>query len=463
MDVRVISTSELGDRSYVVTAGDDAVVIDAQRDIARVLAILAECGAQARLVLETHIHNDYVTGGHALAARTGARYGVAADDEVEFERVALHDGDVLDAGALRVTVIATPGHTDHHLAFAVADTADPDGLPAVFTGGSLLYGSVGRTDLVDPNRTHELTHAQYHSARRLARELPADTAVYPTHGFGSFCSAGPATGGDTSTIGAELQRNDALTTEDEQRFVDTLIANLTAYPAYYAHMGALNRRGPAEPDLTPPRPVDTAELARRLAAGEWVVDLRNRIAYAADHLAATVSVELGDQFSTYVGWLSPWGAALTLVGESPDQIAEARLQLVRIGVDDVAGAATGSPADLAGAGARRSYPRVDFARAADEMDADDVLVDVRRADEYADGHVRGAVHVPIDQLVRRVDELPAGRLWVHCASGFRASIAASLLERAGRWVVHIDDDYDKAAPAGLPIETGEGQAATSIN
>ena len=453
MDVRVISTSELGDRSYVVAAGGEAVVIDAQRDIDRVLALADDLGARVRLVLETHIHNDYVTGGNALAARTGARYGVAADDHVEFERVALRDGDVLEVGPLRVSVLATPGHTDHHLAFAVADTSDPSGLPAVFTGGSLLYGSVGRTDLVDPARTQELTRAQYHSARRLARELPPGTAVYPTHGFGSFCSAGSATGGDTSTIGAELQRNDALTTEDEQMFVDTLIANLTAYPAYYAHMGPLNRQGPAEPDLTPPRPVDAAELARRLAAGEWVVDLRNRVAYAADHLAATVSIELGNQFSTYVGWLSPWGAPLTLLGESPEQIAEARLQLVRIGVDEVSGAATGSPADLAESDARRSYPRVHFGQVARELGADDVIVDVRRDDEYANGHVRGAAHVPIDQLIARVDELPAGRLWIYCASGFRASIATSLLERAGRDVVHIDDDYENAGAAGLPIET----------
>ena len=453
MDVRVISTTELGDRSYVIAAGADAVVVDAQRDIERVLAVADELGARVRLVLETHIHNDYVTGGYALARRTGARYGVAADDTVDFDRVPLCDGDVLEAGSLRVAVLATPGHTDHHLSFAVSDFAEPDGVPAVFTGGSLLYGSVGRTDLIDPARTDELTRAQYHSARRLARELPAEAALYPTHGFGSFCSAGSASGGDASTIAEELRRNDALTTEDEQHFVETLIANLTAYPAYYAHMGPLNRSGPTDPDLTPPRPVDAAELAERLAAGEWVVDLRNRVAYAADHVAATVSVELGDQFSTYVGWLSPWGGPLTLIGESPQDIARARLQLVRIGVDEVAGAATGSPAELAGGQERRSYPRADFARTARELGTDDVVLDVRRDDEYAGGHVRGAAHVPLDQLISRAGELPPGRLWVHCASGFRASIAASLLERAGRDVVHIDDDYAKAAAAGLPIET----------
>ncbi len=455
MDVRVISTTELGDRTYVIASGHSAVVVDAQRDINRVLEVVNQLDVRVQLVLETHIHNDYVTGGLALARRTGADYGVSADDEVGFDRVGLHDGDVLEAGSLRVRVLATPGHTDHHLAFAVTDTADPDAAPAVFTGGSLLYGSVGRTDLVDPSRTHELTHAQYRSARRLAQELPAQTLVFPTHGFGSFCSAGAATGGDTSTIGAELDHNDALTTSDEQTFVDTLIANLTAYPAYYAHMGPLNRRGPVEPDLTPPRAIDPAELAERLAAGEWVVDLRSRVAYAADHLAATVSVELGDKFSTYVGWLSPWDGPLTLIGESPEQIAEARLQLVRIGMDELAGAATGRPDVLAGAEARRSYPRVDFATAVGELGADGVVVDVRRDDEYADGHVRDAVHIPLDQLVARVGELPAGRLWVHCASGFRASIAASLLDRAGRDVVHVDDDFENAAAAGLSIEREE--------
>jgi glyoxylase-like metal-dependent hydrolase (beta-lactamase superfamily II)/rhodanese-related sulfurtransferase len=452
MDVRVISTTELGDRSYVIAAGESAVVVDAQRDIDRVLQVVDQLGATVLLVLETHIHNDYVTGGLALAQRTRADYGVASDDEVDFDRVGLHDGDVLEAGTLRVSVLATPGHTDHHLAFAVTDTADPDAAPAVFTGGSLLYGSVGRTDLIDPARTVELTRAQFHSARRLARELPTQTRVFPTHGFGSFCSAGSATGGDTSTIGAERERNDALTTADEKTFVDALIANLTAYPAYYAHMAPLNRRGPTEPDLTPPRAIDPAELADRLAAGEWVVDLRSRIAYAADHLAATVSVELGDQFSTYVGWLSPWDGPLTLIGESPEQIAEARLQLVRIGRDELTGAATGRPDELASVEVRRSYPRVDFATAARELGDDGVVVDVRRDDEYADGHISDAVHIPLDQLVTRVGELPPGRLWVHCASGFRASIAASLLDRAGRDIVHVDDDFEKAAAAGLSIE-----------
>ena len=198
MMVEVIDTSELGDRSYVVHAGGTAIVIDPQRDVDRIEAILADKGLTCAAVLETHIHNDYVTGGYVLAQRTGAAYVLSGADRVEFERVPAADGAVLTFAGLQVRVISTPGHTDTHLAFVV-DEPGSDEKAVVFTGGSLLFGSVGRTDLIDPARTEELTHAQYHSARRLSALLEADVQVYPTHGFGSFCSSGSATGGDSST------------------------------------------------------------------------------------------------------------------------------------------------------------------------------------------------------------------------------------------------------------------------
>src|ERR1700730_15711239 len=222
MQIEVLSTDELGDRSYVVHDGGAAVVIDPQRDIDRVERCLTAASLTASLILETHIHTDYVTGGYQLAQRTGTRYGVNAADPVAFDRVRLRDGDTLMAGRLRVQVMATPGHTDTHLAYVVTDPSAPGEPPAVFTGGSLLYGSVGRTDLVDVARTDELTRAQFHSARRLATELPDATAVYPTHGFGSFCSSGSAVGGESGTIGDEKHRNDALVTDDEDAFVEHL-------------------------------------------------------------------------------------------------------------------------------------------------------------------------------------------------------------------------------------------------
>ena len=459
MQVEVLSTEELGDRSYVAHDGTTAVVVDPQRDLDRVEALLARLGVTVGLVCETHIHNDYVTGGCELARRTGARYLVNAADPVSFDRVPVHDGDELSAGNLLVRAVATPGHTLSHLAYVVTDRSTPDAAPAVFTGGSLLFGSVGRTDLIDPERTVELTHAQYRSAHRLADLLPDDAPVFPTHGFGSFCSSGSATGGESSTIGAERAHNDALTNPDEQDFVAALVANLTAYPSYYVHMAPLNLAGPSVPELAAPQPVDPAELGKRIAGGEWVIDLRDRVAYAADHLTGTVNIELGTQFATYLGWLAPWGAPLTLLGADPQQVADAQRQLVRIGIDELAGAAAG-PLDRIGADhERRAYPAVCFAEAAARAGGpEDVVLDVRRGDERAAGHVADSAHVPLDLLLTRLDDLPPGRLWVHCAAGYRASIAASLLHRAGRDVVLIDDDYENAARAGLATTDPVGAA-----
>jgi len=229
-----------------------------------------------------------------------------------------------------------------------------------------------------------------------------------------------------------------------------LVAGLTAYPAYYAHMGPLNEAGPRQPDLAPPQTAVAEELAKRIDAGEWVVDLRSRTAYAADHLAGTISIELGDQFATYVGWLMPWGASLTVLGETPEQVGDVQRQLMRIGIDSVDAAATGPLQQIAEGLERGSYPRVTFAEVASRTEGE-VVLDVRRDDERANGFIEGSVHIPLHALLNRLQDVPEGRLWVHCASGFRAGIATSLLARAGRDAVHIDDDYPHAAEAGLPL------------
>ena len=444
MRVDIIETPDLGDRSYVVSDDTSAVVIDPQRDLDRVESVLAERGVPVVLVLETHVHNDYVTGGYALAQKTGARYVMNAADEVAFERHGVRDGDELTAGSMTVRALETPGHTRTHLSYVISNG---DGKPAVFTGGSLLYGSVGRTDLLGEHLTDELTRKQWSSARRLARELPDETPVYPTHGFGSFCSSGSASGGSDSTIGIEKKRNDALLEQDEQAFVDKLVAGLTGYPAYYVHMGPRNAAGPNEPDLSPVSPVDPAELGRRISEGEWVVDLRDRKAYAGRHLAGTVSIGLSNQFSTYVGWIVPYDSPLTLIGESPEQVAEAQRMLVRIGIERPAGAATGDVEDLADGVAVRAFRVADFEEAAAAGAVQ--ILDVRRHDERRDGGIPGSVHIPLDELANRLEELPTDEVWVHCASGYRASIAASILDRANHPVVHIDDDFNNAAKAGL--------------
>lgn len=189
---QTLETSSLGDRSYVLTEGDGAVVIDPQRDIDRLLDLVDKCGATVSHVLETHVHNDYVSGGLELARRTNADYVLPEGSGAEFDHVAVGDGTVLSAGSMRVRVLHTPGHTHHHVSYALED-ADGE-VRGVLTGGSMLFGATGRTDLISPDDTQELTHAQYNSVQRLARELPGETDVFPTHGFGSFCSATPTSG-----------------------------------------------------------------------------------------------------------------------------------------------------------------------------------------------------------------------------------------------------------------------------
>jgi len=449
IEILTIETKALGDRSYVIVDGDVAAVVDPQRDIDRIEALLAERRLRLTHVFETHVHNDYVTGGLELSHTHGATYVLAADDEVAFEHTGARDGDEFTLASVVVRAIHTPGHTPNHLSYAVAVNGDP---VAVFTGGSMLYGTVGRTDLIDARSTEPLTRAQFHSVRRLAAELPGAVEVHPTHGFGSFCSSASTSGTDHSTIAQERLSNLALTGDDEDTFVARLLAGLTAYPRYYAHMAGINRQGPANVDLSPPEMVDPVEIRRRIHRGEWVVDLRSRTAFARGHLAGTLNVEVGDSFATYLGWTMRWGTPVTLVGDTPDDVAEAQRQMVRIGIDRPTGRAEGGLDRWSAGGDVRGYRSVSFAELADARAEHEVAVlDVRRDDEWAEGHIDGAVHIPLHDLEARLDEIPDGEVWVHCASGYRAAIAASLLDRAGHRIVAIDDDWASAAQHGLPI------------
>ncbi|MCY4727900.1 MBL fold metallo-hydrolase [Nocardioides sp. STR2] len=451
LTVLVIDTPTLGDRSYLVHDGEVAFVVDPQRDIDRVLALLDEHGVRLTHVFETHIHNDYVTGGLALAERTGAQYLVNGEDDVSFSRTPVANGDVVEVGGrMRVTALATPGHTFTHLSYVITDAAaDGDQQVGVFSGGSLLYGATGRPDLLGPEHTHDLVHHQHASAHRLADLLPDEAEVYPTHGFGSFCSA-TQSDASSSTIGREKQSNPVLT-QDEQTYVEELLAGLGPWPAYYAHMAPANAAGPSEPDLSPPAVADATELRRRIEAGEWVVDLRNRTAFAAGHAPGTLNFGLDGGFATYLGWLISWGTPLTLLGETADDVAEAQRELVRIGIDRPAAHATGGPEDWSDR-PLSSFATATFADLAQVRHHREVVVlDVRRADEHDAARIAGAVNIPLHELWDRLAEVPAGEVWVHCAGGYRASVAASVLDAAGRSLVAIDDSFDNAEPVGLHL------------
>jgi glyoxylase-like metal-dependent hydrolase (beta-lactamase superfamily II)/rhodanese-related sulfurtransferase len=449
-----IETPTLGDRSYLVHDGEVALVVDPQRDIDRVLELADTAGVRITHVFETHIHNDYVTGGLALAKATGAAYHVNAADDVAYERVPVNDGDIIDvSSALRVTVIATPGHTYTHLSYSLESEGEQIG---VFSGGSLLFGSTGRPDLLGPDHTHALVHHQFASAHRLAAGLPDQAQVLPTHGFGSFCSATQSEA-TASTIGQEKRTNPALT-QAEDDYVAELLAALDAWPAYYAQMGPANLAGPGAADLSAPEPADAAALRVRIDAGEWVVDLRTRTAFAAGFVPGTLNFGIDGQFATYLGWVIPWGTPVTLLGETPEQVAQAQRELVRIGIDRPAAAATGSPHDWADR-PLETLDRATFADLAQVRHHRPVtILDVRRVGEWDESHLAGAVNIPLHELLSRIAEVPSGEVWVHCAAGYRASIATSLLAAQGVRAVAVDDSFaEQAAASGLPLVTGSGR------
>ncbi len=454
LTVRTLETPSLGDRTYVVHDGEVAFVVDPQRDIDRVLEVLEADDVSLTHVFETHIHNDYVTGGLALAQATGAEYLVNAADEVSFDRTPVADGEVVEVGErMKVRAISTPGHTFTHLSYALSDGDEPY---AVFTGGSLLYGATGRPDLLGDEHTDALVRHQHASARHLAETLPDAAEVYPTHGFGSFCAA-TKSDATSSTIGEEKGSNPVLT-QDEETYVRELLDGLGAWPAYYVHMGPANAEGPQAPDLSPVQEADAGELRRRIESGEWVVDLRNRTAFAAGHAPGTLNFGLDGAFSTYLGWLIEWGTPVTLLGETAEDVATAQRELVRIGIDRPAAQANGGPSAWTDDEQAR-FPTGTFADLAQVNHHREVVVlDVRRADEHEKTAIAGAINIPIHELPRRVSEVPPGEVWVHCASGYRASIAASFLDAAGRTLVAVDDSFENAEKVNLHLVGAEEAA-----
>ncbi|WP_296602300.1 MBL fold metallo-hydrolase [Nocardioides sp.] len=454
MDVVTLEVPELGNRCHLVHDGRHALVVDPPRNLAPIESVAEAAGVEITAVADTHVHNDYVSGAPGLARRHGADHLLAADEPVDFERIGVRDGDVVPVGRLEVTVLATPGHTRHHQAFLVREAGAGDVPGALFSGGSLLHGSVGRTDLVDARLTEELARQQWASARRLG-ELDPATRLHPTHGFGSFCAGTATTAPDSGggfTIGQQRGTNPALVV-DQDSFVAELVAGFGPVPRYYGHMAPLNRAGAGRALPRPGRPVTAEQVTDAVLAGAWVVDLRRRDTFAAAHLPGAVSVEYGTQFATYVGWLVPWDDDLVLLCDSPEPITSALRDLAAIGIDGPAIHVLDREEPLTA-----SYRRADWAEFRAHQ-GPRVVVDVRQRDEYDDGHLPGAVHLPVQDVDVAADSLPAGQLWVHCRSGYRAGIAASVLQRHGRSVVHVDDAWDRVAELGIPTTTEGGAAA----
>ncbi len=439
MDVTSIRTPGLGDATYVVAHEGLGIVIDPQRDVARFERALADADVELRYVLETHMHNDYVSGGRGLAERHAAEIVLPAGSGAAFDFTPAFHTEDLEAGrGLRIRPLHTPGHTPEHVSYLVLVDGEP---VAVFSGGSLLVGSSGRPDLLSAPQAEPLARLQYVSVNRLAA-LPDEVGLYPTHGEGSFCTASGA-GRTVSTIGDEKRTNPVLAQPDIEAFVKHTLAELQPWPAYYAHMGPANVFAPTaldDADLTAPA-LATADVAAR-AGDVAVVDARPRERFAAGHVPGALGIELSEQFGVWAGWVLPFNAPVQLVLDRDQDATEAIVQLGRIGFDAIEGILWDFAAWEPAGHAVERFRRVSIADVVAAFDAGEQpqLLDVRAPGEVEAEPLPGAIHGYVPDLVDGVPaELDAARpVWVVCGSGFRSAIAASLLARQGFEPVIVD-------------------------
>ncbi len=439
MQLESFLTRGLGDTSYLLASGDQAVIVDPQRDIRPVLAAARARDLHVIYAVETHLHNDYVSGATELRMAIGAAIAGPARADYAFPFEPLAEADELSLGTLRIVAAETPGHTPEHLSYLVYE-GDAEEPTAAFTGGSLIVGSAGRTDLLGPEASLELTRAQHRSLNRLSA-LPDQTLVLPTHGAGSFCSSSPPGEERTSTIGRERTTNPVLADGDmdEETFVERRLTGLLAYPSYYAHIAPINRAGPrVYGDVPMPPDLSPSHAAERVEAGAWIVDGRDRRAFAAGHIPGSISIELDDSFASYVGWIVPFGAPIVLVlpEDRPEHeaAAEAATQLFRIGYEAIDGYLQGGVDAWVEAGLpMRSYPVASIDEVATAVGEERARVlDVRQQTEWDEGHLEGSTHMFVGDVNARLRDIPRDReVWTVCASGHRAAMAASLLDRDG--------------------------------
>ena len=445
-DIVTFLDEGLGHSSYLVDLGDGrALIVDPPRIPDQHVTEARERRLEIAFTADTHSHADYVSGSPDLAAMGAvflasrgahlaiAHRPVAAGDEIE-----LRDGLVLRA-------IATPGHTPDHLAYLVCENGQPT---ALFSGGSLMVGTVGRTDLLGPEPREDLARQLYRALRDEILTLPDDLAVYPTHGAGSFCSA-PGTSERTTTIGRERATNPMLAIPDEDRFVVQLLAGFGSFPTYFSRLPEVNRRGPrlyrALPTLDG---VSVAQLRGRIADGAVLVDVRPIEDFAAGHIPGALSIELRPVFASWLGWLVDADRPLVFVlGHDQDRSDLVR-QCLSVGYEHLAGELVGGIA---------AWRAADMPEATIEIVGPDALgpnvIDVRQHSEYASSHVPGAVHIELGSIPDALGAIPDEPVIMMCGHGERAMSAASILTAHGRIDVSVlgggPDDWATATGGAL--------------
>jgi len=438
----------LGNSSYVVDLGDGrALVVDPERD--PVPYLRAAAGRKLRLAYsaESHLHADFVSGSRELAAQ-GARVLAAAAGHTAFSHRGLDDGEEVDLGGLTLRALATPGHTPEHLSYLLLDGTAPI---ALFSGGSLLVASVARTDLIAPEETEHLARELWRSLHDRILTLPDELPVYPTHGAGSFCSA-PAGGERTTTIGAEKATNALLAAPDEDGFVKLLLEGLGTYPPYFSRLREVNRLGPVVfgPEQPPLARLDADTVRHRIDDGAAVIDVRPITAFAAGHIPGALSIELRDQFATWLGWLVEDGRPIVFILGHEQDRAEVVRQAHKVGYERLEGELAGGMVAWTAAGFESA--QITLVPAAE---ASGTIVDIRQAGEFATGHLPGALHVELGSV--RQAELPRrGQLTIMCGHGERAMSAASILEARGHreLAVVLGGPAEWVSASGRALETG---------
>ncbi|TMS51774.1 rhodanese-like domain-containing protein [Mycobacterium sp. DBP42] len=421
----------LGNSSYLVDLGDGrALAVDASRDLRALHRAADARGLAVAFAADTHLHADFLSGAVQLHHDLGATILASAAGGRRFEHTGLRDGDEVDLGGLSLRAMATPGHTDEHLSFVLAEDGCELG---VFTGGSLIVGSAARTDLLGAGRTMELTRAQYRSLQRLAT-LDDEVAVWPTHGAGSFCSAPPGAERIT-TVGTQKRDNPLLSATDEDSFALLLLASIGSYPTYFSRLGERNREGA---DVMSGAPVledlDADRVKALLAAGAAVIDVRAPAAFAERHVPAALSIPLRDQFATWLGWLVEDSVPLVIIADDGQDLSEIGWQAYKIGYERLAGRLVGGIEAWLAAGEPAHH--LPFAPAHRLPDAP--YLDVRQEGEYAAGHVAGSLHIELGALPAHATDVPNGVI-VACGHGERAMTAASVLRQHGLTDVSVLD------------------------
>jgi glyoxylase-like metal-dependent hydrolase (beta-lactamase superfamily II)/rhodanese-related sulfurtransferase len=458
----------LAHASYLVgdPASGIAAVVDPQRDIEQYVSYAAENGLHIAHVFLTHFHADFVAGHLELREQTGATIYLGAAARAEYPFTPLHTGDVVEFGRVRLSALETPGHTAESITLAVYDLDRSEVEPtAVLTGDTLFVGDVGRPDLrvaLGWSAT-DLAGMLFDSLHEKILTLPDATLVYPAHGAGSLC--GKALSKETfSTIGEQRRSNYALQPMTKEAFIDLVNADQPDAPPYFTFDAVLNTRERPTLDETLARevsPITLEQLLALQAVGAHILDVRDPSEFAAAHLKGSVNVGLAGQYATWAGTVLSRDKPIVIIAE-PGREIEAAKRLGRIGFDQVVGYLQGGVRsveerpDLTMATERVSAQVAADRVAAAASDSAPVLLDVRAPRERAEKRIAGSVGIPLNHLVERLSEIPAGRsLLVYCAGGYRSSIAASLLQHEGRdGVSEIAGGIAAWEAAKLPIEAG---------